>query len=33
MEEHLEKKGIKVNKETLRARVKARRSLGELEDN
>lgn len=32
-EEHLEKKGIEVNKESLRQRVKKRRSIAELEDN
>lgn len=33
MEEHLEKKGIQVNKESLRQRVKNRKSIGELEGN
>jgi len=33
MEAHLESKGIAVNKESLRQRVKKRRSIGELEGN
>lgn len=33
MEEHLEKKGIEVNKESLRQRIKKRRSIGDLEGN
>ena len=33
MEAHLESKGINVNKESLRARVKKRRTIGELEQN
>lgn len=33
MEEHFEKKGIDVNKESLRQRIKKRRSIGELESN
>ena len=31
MEDHLEKKGIVVNKESLRTRTKSRRSIGDLE--
>lgn len=33
MEEHLERKGIQVNKESLRARIKSRKSIGDLEGN
>ncbi len=33
LEEHLEKKGIDVNKESLRKRAKKRKSLAELEGN
>lgn len=33
MEEHLEKKGIQVNKESLRQRIKNRKSIGDLEGN
>ncbi|CDW88118.1 nucleolar gtp-binding protein 1 [Stylonychia lemnae] len=33
LEEHLEKKGIQVNKESLRQRVKQRKSIGDLEGN
>ena len=33
MEEHLEKKGIKANLESLRSRVKGRKSIGDLEGN
>lgn len=32
-EEHLEKKGIKANLDSLRGRVKSRRSIGDLEGN
>lgn len=31
-EEHLEKKGIKANLDSLRGRIKSRRSIGDLED-
>jgi ppGpp synthetase/RelA/SpoT-type nucleotidyltranferase len=33
LEEHLEKKGIQANIESLRQRVKNRKSIGELEEN
>lgn len=33
MEEHLEKKGIEFNQESLRQRVKKRKSIGDLEGN
>lgn len=33
MEEHLENKGINFNKESLKQRVKNRRSIGDLESN
>lgn len=33
MEEHLEKKGIDFNKESLKSRVRSRKSIGELEGN
>jgi len=33
LEEHLEKLGINVNKDSLKARVKTRKGIAELEDN